>query len=85
MPSLILADRAITVTELKRNPTLALNSAGEHPVAIMNHNKATHYAVPAALYERIMDMFEDFQDLNISRKREDTGSIRVKLSDLATI
>ena len=84
MANVILADRMITISELKRNPTHALNSAGNHPVAIMNHNKVTHYAMPAALYERIMDMVEDFQDLRTSKERENTGRIEVKLSDLAT-
>lgn len=82
MANVLLADRTITVSELKRNPTVALNSARGRPVAIMNHNKPTHYALTASLYERVMEIAEDYFDNILADSRKDSVGIPVNLDDL---
>jgi len=47
----VLADCSASISELKKNPTSLLNDAAGSTIAILNHNKATAYLVPAETYE----------------------------------
>lgn len=51
----ILADVAVSVSELKKNPSGILAGAGGMPVAVLNHNRVMGYMVPAELYEQMME------------------------------
>ena len=50
MPAALLADVAVSISELKKSPSAALDAGRGRPVAILNHNTPTYYAIPAALY-----------------------------------
>ena len=43
----ILADVAVSVSELKKNPSGVLAGAGGMPVAVLNYNRVMGYMVPA--------------------------------------
>ena len=51
----IYAKHAASITELKKNPSQLISSAEGRPVAILNHNQATAYLVPAETFERILE------------------------------
>lgn len=51
----LLADVGVAISELKRSPSAALDAGHGRPVAILNHNTPTHYAVTAAVLNRICD------------------------------
>jgi len=38
----IYADYTISMSEFKRNPAQVLRTAGEKPVAVLNHNRLLH-------------------------------------------
>jgi antitoxin StbD len=82
MTQAILADVAASITELKKNPMAAVRSAEGHAVAILNHNKAEFYCVPAELYEQMLDRLDDIALADIIRKREGQKEIEVDLDDL---
>ncbi len=50
----LFASRSISVTELKRSPTLAIEQAGAEAVAVLNHNRPAAYLVPAATYQNML-------------------------------
>ncbi len=50
----LFANRSISVTELKRSPSLAIEAAGDEPVAVLNHNRPAAYLVPAATYQNML-------------------------------
>ena len=82
MPTPLLANVAVTISELKRAPTAALDAGRGRPVAIMNHNTPTHYAVTAAVWERIVDILDD-ADLNrICDERISEERIKMTLDEL---
>ena len=56
----ILANYTASISELKRSPTQLLNEAGDEAVAILNHNIASAYLVPSKLYEKMMDIVDDY-------------------------
>ncbi len=56
----ILANYTASITELKKSPTQILEQAGNEAVAILNHNVASAYLVPSDLYEKMMDVIDDY-------------------------
>jgi len=59
----IYADLSISMSEFKKNPAQVLRSAGERPVAILNHNRPAFYMLTPAIYEAIVEELID-RDLN---------------------
>ena len=57
----ILSNYAVSITELKKSPTQVLQQAGDEAVAILNHNVATAYLVPAEVYEQMIDIIDNYQ------------------------
>lgn len=50
----LLANRSVSITELKRSPSAIIEQAGNEAVAVLNHNRPAAYLVPAAMYMRLM-------------------------------
>lgn len=79
--NVILADCAVSVTELKRNYAgIVAEAAGA--VAVLNRNKPEAYLLPAAYYERLLDDLEDAADAELVRQRLNTPSREVSLDEL---
>ena len=78
----ILANYTASITELKKSPTQLLKDAGDEAVAILNHNVASAYLVPSALYEKMMDVMDDYYLSKIvdERLNDSEKAIRVKLN-----
>ena len=69
----ILANYTASITELKKSPTQLIQDAGDEAVAILNHNVASAYLVPSALYEKMIDIIDDYQQAeNEENSRNDT-------------
>ena len=80
----ILANYTASITELKKSPTQVLKDAGDEAVAILNHNVASAYLVPSHLYEKMINVIEDYHLRNQVDERLNDGekSIRVNIDDL---
>lgn len=78
----VFANTCVSVTELKRNYTKILQQAAQQPVAVLNHNRPEAYLLPAALYERMIDMLEDAQDARLVCERANGPFIEVALESL---
>ncbi|GAB6042054.1 type II toxin-antitoxin system Phd/YefM family antitoxin [Endothiovibrio diazotrophicus] len=82
MPKEILADTAVSISELKENPHAAAMSGDGFPVAVLNRNEPDFYGVPAQAWEALMDKLED-QELNaFADQRADEESVEVRLDAL---
>lgn len=82
MTHLVLSDHVASISELKANPMATVNAACGQTVAILNRNQPAFYAVPAELYERLMEAIDDIELAKMVRDREDQQSIEVSLDDL---
>ena len=69
----ILANYTASITELKKSPTQLLKDAGDEAVAILNHNVASAYLVPSGLYEKMMDIIDDYNLRKIVDERLNDG------------
>lgn len=78
----ILADKAVSVSELKKNPSAVLNGAQGGPVAVLNHNRVMGYMVPAEVFEALMERLDDLELAEIVRARSHEKPVPVSLDDL---
>ena len=81
----ILSNYTASITELKKSPTQLLKDAGDEAVAILNHNIASAYLVPSSLYEKMMDVMDDYylsQVVNERLNYSEDELIEVSLNDL---
>lgn len=78
----ILADIAVSVSELKKNPSGIMAGAAGMPVAVLNHNRVMGYMVPAELYEQMMERLDDLELVAMVKARSGEKSIPVSLDDL---
>ncbi|AUT61086.1 MULTISPECIES: type II toxin-antitoxin system Phd/YefM family antitoxin [Paraburkholderia] len=77
----ILARTSIGISELKVNPTAAIEQA-DGPVAVLNRNKPVAYLIPAAEWEAICERLEDIELAEIVRARSGEKAVSVNLDDL---
>jgi antitoxin StbD len=65
----IYADYSVSMSEFKRNPAQVLRTAGEKPVAVLNHNKPAFYMVTPQLFESLLEELADRELLQVARQR----------------
>ena len=76
------AQMAVSVSDLKKNPTAIMAQADGQAVAVLNHNKVMAYMVPADAYEAMVERLDDLALAEIARTRSDEAPVRVTLSEL---
>lgn len=66
----------ISISQLKANPSAALSSAQDYPVAVQNRNTTEAYLVGKGLFEKLVLFLEDAKDrkaiksINLDDKRD---------------
>ncbi|RON05347.1 antitoxin [Pseudomonas brassicacearum] len=78
----VLADKAVSVSELKKNPSAALNGAYGGPVAVLCRNRVMGYMVPAEVFESMVERLDDFELAELVRARSHETPVSVTLDDL---
>lgn len=80
----VLADMAVSVSELKKNPSAVLSGAGGATVAVLNHNRVMGYMVPADVYEAMIERLDDLDLSQVAKARIEAGEkpVQVSLDDL---
>jgi len=80
----ILSNYSASISELKKSPSSLIEEAGGEAVAILNHNKPSAYLVPSALYEKMLDIIDDYHLAQQVRERLNDGNegIKVELDEL---
>lgn len=65
----IYADYSISMSEFKKNPAQVLRTAGEKPVAVLNHNRPAFYMVTPKLFEALVEELADRDLVDLARQR----------------
>lgn len=65
----IYADHSISMSEFKKNPAQVLRTAGEKPVAVLNHNRPAFYMITPKLFEALVEELADRDLLELARQR----------------
>ena len=63
------ADYSISMSEFKKNPAQVLRTAGEKPVAVLNHNRPAFYMVTPKLFEALVQDMADLDLIEVVRQR----------------
>lgn len=84
MPCRVLADVAVSVSELKKNPMATVAAADGLPVLVLNRHEPAFYCVPAKAYEELIDQLEDLELNRLADARSADGQapVRVSLDEL---
>ena len=81
----ILANYTTSISELKKSPSSIIENANGQSIAILNHNKASAYLVPSEVYEKMMDMLDEYYLIQEVKERldyKDSELIGVSLDEL---
>ena len=73
----LLTDRAISMSEFKKNPAAVLRAAQGRPVAVLNHNRVGFYMLEPQLLQTLL--------LELTRLREDQSAPGSHQELLATL
>ncbi len=65
----IYADFSISMSEFKKNPAQVLKTAGEKPVAVLNHNRPAFYMITPKLFEALVEELADRDLVELTRQR----------------
>jgi len=65
----IYADLSISMSEFKKNPAQVLRTAGEKPVAILNHNRPAFYMVTPKIFKALVEALADRELAELVRHR----------------
>ena len=65
----ILSDYSVSMSEFKKNPAQVLRTAGEKPVAVLNHNRPAFYIVSPKLFEALLEDMADLDLIEVVRQR----------------
>ena len=65
----IYADYSVSMSEFKKNPAQILRTAGEKPVAVLNHNRPAFYMVTPKLFEALVEELADRDLVEVARQR----------------
>ena len=60
---------AVSVSELKRNPTRIMSGSSGKPVAILNHNRIMAYMLEPEIYEAMLERLDDLDLIEIAKAR----------------
>lgn len=69
MMDAIYADYSISMSEFKKNPAQVLRTAGEKPVAVLNHNRPAFYMVTPKLFEALVEELTERNLADLVRQR----------------
>lgn len=80
----IYADYSVSMSEFKKNPAQILRTAGEKPVAVLNHNRPAFYMITPRLFEALVEELVDRDLGTLVRQRLETidNAIEVDLDQL---
>jgi antitoxin StbD len=76
----ILANYTTSISELKKSPSSVIEEAHGETVAILNHNKPSAYLVPSDLYEKMMDIMDDYYLIQKVEERLNDGEVSIKVN-----
>lgn len=80
----IYADLSISMSEFKKNPAQVLRTAGEKPVAILNHNRPAFYMVTPKIFQALVEALADRELTELVRHRLEQKNQAVEV-DIDTV
>ncbi|MEO6015252.1 MAG: hypothetical protein ABIQ30_16905 [Devosia sp.] len=77
------ADVAISISDLKKNPSIVFETAKTHAVAVLNHNKVIGYIISPVAWEGMLEALDDLHIIEEIERHKDEVPISVSLDELS--
>jgi antitoxin StbD len=81
----ILENYTTSIYDLKKSPSSGIENANGESIAILNHNRPSAYLVPSEVYEKMMEMLDEYYLIQKVKERLDykeSDLIKVSLDEL---
>lgn len=75
----IYADYSVSMSEFKKNPAQVLRTAGEKPVAVLNHNRPAFYMITPKLFEALVEELADRDLVDLARRRLEQANTAIEV------
>ncbi len=76
------AELAVSMSDLKRNPSAVVTAAQDQAVAILNHNKVVGYLISPEVWEYAQELHDDLKTIERLQKLKPGKPVRVSIDDL---
>ena len=76
------AELAVSMSDLKRNPSAVVTAARDQAVAILNHNKVVGYLVSPEVWQYAQELHDDVKTVERLQKLKPGKPVRVTIDDL---
>ena len=76
------ADLAVSITDLKRNPSAAFEEAKVQAVAVLSHARVIGYIISPEAYDGFLEMAEDLHDIAEIERTKGEETIPVDINEL---
>jgi len=76
----ILANYTASITELQNSPSKLIKESDGEAIAILNNNKVNAYLLPANLYEKLLEIVDDYNLSKEVEKRLNDNEKPIKVS-----
>jgi len=78
----LLADVAVSITDLKKNPVAALQTGQGSPIVVLNHNKPAIYCLSPEAYEELLEAADNHEIAKLIEQRLEGDFVEVSLDEL---
>ncbi len=78
----IHADRSVSITELKRDPSHVGRLAEEGPILVLCNSKPAFYCVSPEQYAAMLEQLEDGELTALAEQRKDQKRIKTNIEEL---
>ncbi|WP_224554736.1 prevent-host-death protein [Pectobacterium versatile] len=78
----ILANAAVSISDFKKSPNVALKEANGEPVAVLTNGRISGYYVSTETWEALADYQEDIELAKIAHSRMKGKCVKVDLDEL---
>jgi len=76
------AELAVSMSDLKRNPSAVVTAARDQAVAILNHNKVVGYLISPEVWQYAQELHDDVKTVERLQKLKPGKPVRVTIDDL---
>ena len=76
----VLANYTASITELQNFPSKLIKESDGEAIAILNNNKVNAYLLPANLYEKLLEIVDDYNLSKEVEKRLNDNEKPIKVS-----
>ena len=77
--NIFLAKTTVSMTELRRNPSILMQLSDNQPIAILSSNKPIAYLLSTKAYEKLLELIDDASLIETAMARQGGKTVKTKI------